>query len=115
MSKPTQARLREVFDYDPESGVLTWRLTLSNRALVGAPVGYLTPRGDGYPRLRLDGQMFLSHRVIWCWMTGEWPKLVVDHINGVRSDNRWANLREAHRQPLPVRSLQAPVQSYLRV
>ncbi|NKC47607.1 HNH endonuclease [Ochrobactrum anthropi ATCC 49188] len=37
--------------------------------------------------------MYGMHRVIWLYMTGKWP-LLVDHINGNPSDNRWKNLRE---------------------
>jgi hypothetical protein len=36
----------------------------------------------------------MAHRIVFLWMTGNWPRGKTDHINGARSDNRWANLRE---------------------
>jgi hypothetical protein len=38
--------------------------------------------------------MYLEHRVIWLWVTGEWPLHGIDHIDGVKDNNRWANLRD---------------------
>lgn len=49
-------------------------------------------------RITLKGKDYLSHRLAWFYMTGAWPEQEIDHINGVRDDNRFANLREADRQ-----------------
>jgi hypothetical protein len=57
------------------------------------PAGHL--RYDGYVAVRLKGETYLAHRVVWCLHAGEWPKNQIDHINGVRHDNRIENLREA--------------------
>ena len=51
----------------------------------------------GYLEGKILGKYYKAHRVIWLWMTGEWPKEQVDHINHDRTDNRWCNLREASR------------------
>ena len=91
----TYERVREVFAYDPETATVTWLVATSNRVKVGDRAGSLNNGGDGYRRICIDGRGYLEHRLIWRWMTGSWPAAQIDHINGDRSDNRWANLREA--------------------
>lgn len=86
-------RLRHLLDYDPETGRWTWLVSLSNRALAGRVAG--SKRNDGYWRIRLDGRVYLAHRLAWFYMTGRWPANEIDHANGNRLDNRWANLRLA--------------------
>ena len=48
---------------------------------------------DGYLRGKVLGVKFSAHRVAWLLQTGAWPADDIDHVNGVRSDNRWVNLR----------------------
>jgi HNH endonuclease/AP2 domain len=48
---------------------------------------------SGYMRLRFDGKLVAAHRLAFLFMTDAWPPEDTDHINGVRHDNRWANLR----------------------
>jgi len=52
----------------------------------------------GYFRGNISGHKYRAHRVIWAMVTGSWPADQIDHINHVRSDNRWQNLREANNQ-----------------
>lgn len=52
----------------------------------------------GYPRGNLFGRGLMAHRAAYCLMNGFWPTHQVDHMNGVRTDNRWSNLREATNQ-----------------
>jgi len=89
----TAQRVREVLDYDQETGIFTWRITRSSKSIAGRVAGCLQP--SGYILLRVDYRFDSAHRLAVLWMTGAWPErpLVVDHINGVRSDNRWENLR----------------------
>ena len=86
--------LAEAFDYDPESGLLVWRRGWRRSRIAGCVNG----EGAVVITLRWKGARYqlLAHRVIWAMMTGRWPALVVDHRNGVPSDNRWKNLREAN-------------------
>jgi hypothetical protein len=84
----TQSELRALFDYDPESGILTWKVGKRTGYAVGSvgKAGYLYVKIANVRNVRV-------HRVIWKWMTGEDPTLDVDHIDRVRTNNRWKNLR----------------------
>lgn len=86
-------RLRELLDYNPETGVFVWKVRTSRRMHVGDIAGVLN--GDGSVRIMVDGVRFMAHRLAWFYVTGEWPKHLIDHRNRKRSDNRFFNLREA--------------------
>jgi hypothetical protein len=93
MSKDcTAERVREMFHYDPETGVFTRRVSVAN-VKAGTPAGRLN-KNDGYIQLMLDYKKYRAHRLIWLYVYGEWPTHTIDHINGDRSDNRIANLRD---------------------
>lgn len=82
-------RLRERLRYDPASGKLFWRRN--------GREAFTADNGRGYRCSVIDGKALKAHRVVFAIMTGRWPT-EIDHINGDRSDNRWANLREVDRQ-----------------
>lgn len=98
----TQEYVRSLFDYDPETGILTWRFRPreqfssdriwngTNTRCAGKPAGSVTC--DGYIELGVDGRLYKAHRVIWLWMTGVMPD-EIDHEEGIRNNNRFANLR----------------------
>jgi HNH endonuclease len=99
----TQALVRELFEYDPETGVLTWRRRDRGQfesyhacnAYVryeGESAGSLSD--EGYLKVTIFGRHYKAHRVIFLWMTGRWPDPEVDHENHNRADNRWVNLVE---------------------
>lgn len=79
--------------YDAMSGVFTWSVRPAKYKRAGDVAGGL--RADGYERIKILGRNYLAHRLAWLYMTGEWPEHHIDHINGVRSDNSWRNLRNA--------------------
>lgn len=91
-SLPSPRLLRQTFRYEPDTGRLIWRKR--NRNLTGLEAGGVDS-GHGYRRVRVCGRLELAHRVIIAMETGAWPENQVDHINGVRDDNRICNLREA--------------------
>jgi hypothetical protein len=85
------------YNYDPESGIFTWKIAggaAGHRMHPGDIAGQFDPK-NGYVRLRIDGRIYLAHRVAWLVMNGEMPKAFIDHRNGIKSDNRIENLREA--------------------
>lgn len=86
---------REWLSYNPDTGQLSWRV---KRGSVAAGQAIECVNGHGYVVVRLNKKLHLAHRVIWLLVTGGAPMEDIDHINGNRTDNRIANLREASRQ-----------------
>ena len=89
---PTQDRVRELLDYDPETGVLTWKVS-RGRVKPGSRAGHRQPRG--YRQVTVEGRRHLEHRLVWFHVHGQWPANEIDHVNRIKDDNRIANLREA--------------------
>ena len=88
--KLTQASLRRVLSYDADTGIFR-RAASSGTAHVGDIAGGIAP--NGYWQISVLGMRCRAHQLAWLWVVGEWPAGEIDHINGVRSDNRWENLR----------------------
>jgi hypothetical protein len=55
-------------------------------------------QGDGYVMIGINGKSWKAHRLAWLYVHGEWPQNDIDHVNGVRTDNRLENLRVVSRQ-----------------
>lgn len=83
--------IKDFLSYDPNSGVFTWLKSLSNRKKAQSIAGSLAQ--SGYYEICYNNQRVLSHRLAWFFVYGEMPNGVVDHINGIRTDNRIDNLR----------------------
>ena len=90
MGKLGQEFLKEHFEY--RDGHLWWVKPTSRNVKVGQQFG--TCHNRGYRAGRLKGKNYLEHRLIWLYHYGIWPKEQIDHINGVKDDNRIGNLRE---------------------
>lgn len=107
-SKLAPELLRRLFKYNPQTGALTWRrrsvsLFPDSRAAkswnsryAGQPA-LAVIISNGYRGGTIFGAMYRAHRVIWAIIHGDWPQSEIDHINGDRSDNRIANLRDVDR------------------
>lgn len=105
----TPEKVRELLDYDPETGILTWRRRPIrpeevardknwNARCEGKPAGCITPYG--YRMLGITAEFgkeekLLAHRIAWAHYYGEWPTGFLDHINRDRLDNSIRNLRPA--------------------
>ena len=84
--------VREIFTYNPETGILRWKAH-RGRVSCGSIAGSLDEKG--YMRVMIDGHHYRSHRIIWLYMTGELPVFDIDHKDTDRSNNKWNNLRPA--------------------
>lgn len=86
----TQQRLRQLFDYDPLIGVFMRRES-QRKDRIGKPAG--TPNSKGHIQIRVDGPLYMAHRLAWLYVYGEFPTLQLDHFDGDKSNNRIGNLR----------------------
>jgi hypothetical protein len=93
-SSLTPARLREVLDYNGETGDFTWK-TQSGSAAAGSPAGCIVGVGDGrrYRQISIDGQKHYLQTVAVAWMTGAWPEKMVGFCNDDTLDTRYENLQ----------------------
>ena len=90
----TQSRLKECLSYNPETGEFRAFSTAGARR-AGSVAGSNHPKG--YTAITVDGHRHLAHRLAWLYVYGVFPSGDTDHINGVKTDNRIVNLREATR------------------
>lgn len=95
----TQDEVKRLLEYDPETGVLTWKINISNRK-IGDVAGYsytLKRQGESYKRyikIGIKDKKYLAHRIIWLYVNGSFPENEIDHIDGDGTNNKIENLRE---------------------
>lgn len=89
----TAERLRSLLDYDCSTGELTWKCYRAPNAQEGDIAGVIAR--DGYRQVYIDNRPYKAHRLVWLWMTGEWPTGSIDHRDMDRANNAWGNLRAA--------------------
>jgi hypothetical protein len=83
-------RLKQVLRYDPTIGRFFWAELVRGKR-VGDPAGSFD--AHGYGQIRFDGVLYKEHRLVWAFVTGQWPNGQIDHVNHDRRDNRFENLR----------------------
>jgi len=88
----TQVDVRALFDYDAENGWLIRKRTRAGNPW-NKPTGH-KPTHKGYGQVKIDGKMYLTHRLIWLWYYGTWPQYFVDHIDRNPMNNRIENLED---------------------
>lgn len=88
-------RLREVLNYEPATGIFTWKVRTSNRVNIGDVAGAMLK--TGYLSICIDSKFYRAHRLAWLYIHGDWPSADIDHLNGMRTDNRFCNLRDVSR------------------
>ena len=107
-----QKRLKELLDYDPDTGIFTWKKrSIDDFSHCKVPIRARNSwnsknanivtnnmRAGGYIGISINKNPYLAHRLAFLFMVGYLPECDIDHINRIRDDNRWDNLREVSKQ-----------------
>src|SRR6478672_6605304 len=91
MAGPSVERIRELLNYEPETGLLTWKVSRCG-ARAESVAGSVN--SIGYIQVMIDRRQCLGHRLAWLHTYGSYLTGNIDHKNGIRSDNRLSNMRE---------------------
>jgi hypothetical protein len=89
-----QETLKKYLTYDPETGLFRWKIA-RRRIKAGEVAGCLRP--DGYVNIMVLSKKYLAHRLAWLYVHGKFAEDFMDHINGIKNDNRIINLRSVTR------------------
>jgi hypothetical protein len=89
---PQQQRIRDAFVYNADTGELRNAYTRNGKVKKDALAGSVRPRG--YIQILFEYKYYQAANIIWLIMTGDWPKGLVDHVDGNPRNNVWANLKD---------------------
>ena len=93
-------RLRDILNYDPDTGVFTRKMRTAQRHQVGDRADFIIASGaqKGYYRVTVDSVRYMAHRLAWLYVYGVWPTKDIDHWDTDRGNNRIRNLRDVTNQ-----------------
>jgi len=88
--------IRDHFNIRDNTGLFfirkVWNI-YDRHSKVGAPAGCLN-KSTGYLEIKINGTKYKAHRLAYLYYHGHWPENDIDHINGIKTDNREENLRD---------------------
>ncbi len=90
----TQSELKDILHYDQDTGVFTW-INPKRKLVINCVAGTTF---EGYIIIKINNKQYRAHRLAWLYVYGKFPSNLIDHINGIRNDNRLCNLRECTNQ-----------------
>lgn len=85
--------MKEFLDYNSDTGIFTWKIKPSMSTEAGATAGTKCKKTN-YVKISFKDKLYKAHQMAWFFVYGKKPIGIIDHINGIRNDNRIANLRE---------------------
>jgi len=86
-----QSYLKEILNYNPSTGLFTWKTEKRYGIKLNKIAGC---NSHGYIAIKVNGKKYAAHRLAWLYVYGKFPNNMIDHINGIRHDNRIENLRD---------------------
>lgn len=87
-------QVKLLYNYNPEDGLFRWKVNRKNGSKINDIAGGKNSRG--YVMLRVNHKFYYAHRLAWLLIYDELPENGIDHINGIKDDNRILNLRKAN-------------------